>query len=115
LDGIHEIAATRSGTFVLGPKVRDRCCVAGTASVPALADPPSDGGQPVTLLSRLTPRELDILRLIGRGMARGEIAKQLCRSVKTIDGHQDRMAKKLGVASRSDLLRLAIREGLALP
>jgi len=38
---------------------------------------------------------------------------ELCRSAKTVDAHQSRMMKKLGLAPRTDLVRLAIREGLA--
>ncbi|MCX5689245.1 MAG: LuxR C-terminal-related transcriptional regulator [Planctomycetota bacterium] len=68
---------------------------------------------PVTLLASLTPREIEILRLIGKGLSRVQIGAQLCRSVKTIDGHQDRMLRKLGIEARAYLMRFAIREGLA--
>ena len=54
-----------------------------------------------------------MLRLIGKGLSRVQIARELSRSVKTIDGHQDRVMRKLGVGSRADLMRFAIREGLA--
>jgi DNA-binding NarL/FixJ family response regulator len=67
----------------------------------------------MTLLASLTPREIEILRLIGKGLSRVQIGAQLCRSVKTIDGHQDRMLRKLGIEARADLMRFAIREGLA--
>ncbi len=70
-------------------------------------------GAPMTLLSSLTSREAEILRLIGKGLSRVQIGAQLCRSVKTVDGHQDRMMKKLGIVTRADLMRFAIREGLA--
>jgi two-component system response regulator NreC len=63
-------------------------------------------------LDTLTPRELEVLRLIGRGMSRNEIADALSRSAKTIDKHQDQLLKKLGLESRADLMRFAIREGL---
>lgn len=116
--GIIEVMRSRPGTFLLGPKVRERCC-------PMPAARRQDGfpvkehvsvmfeGAPVTLLTSLTPRENEILRLIGKGLSRKQIAAQLCRSPKTIDGHQDRMLKKLGIAARADLMRFAIREGLA--
>jgi two-component system response regulator NreC len=54
-----------------------------------------------------------VLRLIGKGLSRGRIATQLSRSVKTIDAHQDHIMKKLGITARADLMRFAIREGLA--
>jgi DNA-binding NarL/FixJ family response regulator len=54
-----------------------------------------------------------VLRLIGKGRSRNEIARELSRSVKTIDGHQERIMKKLRADSRATLMRFAIREGLA--
>jgi DNA-binding NarL/FixJ family response regulator len=116
--GIHECAGSSSGSFLLGPKVRERCR-------PIVARPGADGGSsrgatynmhagsPMTLLDSLTAREEEILRLIGKGLSRNQIAAQLCRSAKTIDAHQGRMMKKLGIAARADLMRFAIREGLA--
>lgn len=64
-------------------------------------------------MESLTTREIEVLRLIGKGLSRVEIAKQLSRSAKTIDGHQERLMKKLNIESRSDLMRFAIREGFA--
>jgi DNA-binding NarL/FixJ family response regulator len=118
--GIHEVIASKRGTFVLGPKVRERCQVPVSghghrASSDASGDNKSDEriGLPMTLLDSLTAREMEILRLIGKGLSRTQIAAQLSRSAKTIDGHQERMMKKLGIPARSDLMRFAIREGLA--
>ena len=61
----------------------------------------------------MSKREAEVLRLIGKGLSRSQIAVQLSRSVKTIDGHQERMMRKLEITTRSDLMRLAIREGFA--
>lgn len=103
--GLVEIARSRESAFVMGPKVSSRCLTTGgnahKTPSPALA------------LDALTNREVEVLRLIGKGLSRSEIATELCRSAKTIDGHQDRILKKLGVHSRAELMRLAIREGLA--
>jgi len=116
---IHEVMRNPAGTFLLGPKVRERCQVPAGRSHAAMPAGALEEvslmreGAPVTLLDSLTSREAEILRLIGKGLSRTQIAAQLCRSVKTIDGHQDRMMRKLGIAARSDLMRFAIREGLA--
>lgn len=115
--GITELAHSRTGTFVMGPKVRQRCGAANLGSVgaPPAAHPartPASEG-PATLLQSLTAREIEVLRLIGKGLSRNEIATELSRSAKTIDGHQERMMKKLRIQSRADLVRFAIREGLA--
>lgn len=98
--------------FVMGPKVRERCAVRPSTSG---AHRPFAGDTPPTRLDSLSTREIEVLRLIGRGLSRTEIAAELSRSAKTIDGHQERIMKKLGVESRSELIRLAIREGLAEP
>lgn len=118
--GVREIARSTGGAFVMGPKVRQRCASAagggggGTADKRAGADRSAGGSSPpATVLQSLTDRELEVLRLIGKGLSRVEIAKELSRSAKTIDGHQERMMKKLGVESRTDLMKFAIREGLA--
>jgi len=108
--GIKELARSTSGTFVMGPKVRQRCGAARPSSASTTA---REDAKPNTLLDSLSPREVEVLRLIGKGLSRVEIAKALSRSAKTIDGHQERMIKKLGVESRADLMRFAIREGFA--
>lgn len=112
--GIYEVVRSKAGSFVLGSKVRERCRALPDA-IGAAKENRAELREtvPVTLLSSLTPREAEILRLIGKGLSRVQIAAQLSRSAKTIDGHQDRLLKKLGLAARSDLMRFAIREGLA--
>ncbi|HVZ93392.1 MAG TPA: response regulator transcription factor [Phycisphaerales bacterium] len=114
--GIKELARSTIGTFVMGPKVRQRCAevtASPTAKPAPLNASVKKDGRPPTPLESLTSRELEILRLIGKGLSRVEISKQLSRSAKTVDGHQERMMKKLGVESRADLMRFAIREGFA--
>jgi DNA-binding NarL/FixJ family response regulator len=116
--GIHDVANSRSGSFLLGPMVQGRCSPGAGKS--AAKDGKARGhaadintGAPMTLLESLTAREQEILRLIGKGLSRVQIASQLCRSAKTVDAHQSRMMKKLGIPARADLMRFAIREGLA--
>lgn len=117
--GIHEVVSNKRGMFVLGPKARERCTSSairpGSRSASKSLSRQSGALEvaPVTLLGSLTARESEVLRLIGKGLSRVQIAAQLCRSVKTVDGHQERMMKKLGILARADLMRFAIREGLA--
>ncbi len=108
--GIKELVRSTTGTFVMGPKVRQRCGAARPGGPPAGS---REDARPATPLEGLSAREVEVLRLIGKGRSRVEIAKELSRSAKTIDGHQERMMKKLGVDSRAELMRFAIREGLA--
>jgi two-component system response regulator NreC len=61
----------------------------------------------------LTPRELEILRYIARGMAQKEVARTMHVSVPTVRTHTANLMKKLGIHDRVELTRFAIREGLA--
>jgi DNA-binding NarL/FixJ family response regulator len=63
-------------------------------------------------LKCLTPREVQILGMIGRGMSRGEIATATHRSVKTIDTHRAAIMEKLDIHDRTELALFAVREGL---
>jgi DNA-binding NarL/FixJ family response regulator len=100
--GIRKVA---DGDFALGPKVLERC-------QPHKGRAPGQDKTPKTKLELLTAREQEVLRLIGRGMSRTEIAKTLSRSPKTIDGHRELIMKKLDIHDRAELVRFAIREGL---
>ena len=63
-------------------------------------------------LAALTPRELEILRLIGLGLSTNDIAKVLFRSVKTVEGHRVSLGSKLKISNRVELARIALRCGL---
>lgn len=63
-------------------------------------------------LGALTPREMDVLRLIGEGLSTAQIADRLHRSTKTIEWHRASLGSKLGVRSRVELARIAIMAGL---
>jgi DNA-binding NarL/FixJ family response regulator len=115
VDGLKRIARCAEGTFIMGSKVRARCQPPKKSALRAgsVAARGAQPGPPNTLLDSLTQRELEVLRLIGKGLSRGEIGEELARSPKTIDGHQERIMKKLHVDTRAELMRFAIREGLA--
>jgi two-component system response regulator NreC len=59
-------------------------------------------------LDRLSGREHDVLREIVAGSTSVDIARRLCLSRKTIDTYRSRIMVKLGVANRSELIRLAL-------
>jgi DNA-binding NarL/FixJ family response regulator len=112
--GVKEVARSDEGVFVLGAKVRERCQPAKTTlRAGKVKSQLKHDSRPKTPLEALTPREIEILRLIGKGRSRSEIAQELSRSAKTVDGHQERIMKKLAIDSRAELMRFAIREGLA--
>lgn len=110
VSGVKKVAQAASGTFVMGPKVRERCRPKGPGASRSRSQIDE---RPKTPFDTLTAREIEVLRLIGNGLSRTEIAAELSRSVKTIDGHQERLMKKLDIGGRAELMRFAIREGLA--
>jgi DNA-binding NarL/FixJ family response regulator len=63
----------------------------------------------------LTPREREVLALIGRGMANKLIARELGIAEKTVKAHVSSVLAKLGVADRTQAALYAVREGLVGP
>lgn len=69
--------------------------------------------QPSALITdKLTGREVDVLRLIARGLSNTEIAEQLHLSEGTIRNHVSAIFSKLNVSDRTQAAILAIRHGL---
>ena len=73
-----------------------------------------DRGRPdeEQLLDILTPRELQVLKLIAEAYSSKEIAQELVISVKTVERHRQNILDKLGMSDRVELTRYAIRRGL---
>ena len=71
----------------------------------APAAPPQEG-------VALTPRELDVLRLVAQGLGNKEIAAELVLSTHTVKYHLASVLAKLGVRSRTEAVSRGIRTGL---
>ena len=67
---------------------------------------------PVGALAELSERELEVLRLIALGHTNNEIAQQLFLSVRTVETHRAHIQQKLGVSTRSELVRYALDHDL---
>jgi DNA-binding NarL/FixJ family response regulator len=63
----------------------------------------------------LTPRELQVVKLIAEGYTSDEIAADLVISRKTVDHHRAKILDKLGMRNGAELTRYAIRRGLVQP
>ena len=61
----------------------------------------------------LSPRELEIVRLVAKDMTNAEIAEQLIISQRTVTTHLDRIYTRLGINSRTALVLYAIEVGSA--
>lgn len=92
---VRAIRSVAAGEFPCSPRV------AGTLlrRVGALAQRERDDAA-----ASLTPRELEIVRLIGRGLTNKEIAAELTVELSTVKNHVHNALEKLGVHRRSDLV-----------
>lgn len=63
----------------------------------------------------MTPREVEILKLLGQGLTNKQIASRLKISVKTVRNHISNFYSKLGIGDRSHALLYAVRKGLVEP
>ena len=95
----------------------------GTVTVRLVA---LDGGEGLTvedgrgrdmhrLLTALSAREREVLRLVAAGRTDEQVATELYISVKTVHSHLDRIRTKTGLRRRAELTRLAVRLGLSSP
>lgn len=103
-DAIRVVAA---GGVFFSPEVQSRLVI--DAKGVRLSNSPS------SRLSTLTPRELEVLRYLARGLSKKEIAQVMHLSAKTVDNHSTSLMSKLDIHDRVELARFAIREGLAEP
>jgi DNA-binding NarL/FixJ family response regulator len=62
-------------------------------------------------LERLTDREMEVLKLAGKGMTNREIASDLTISIRTVQVHLSNVFSKLGVGSRTEAVLYALRKG----
>ncbi len=76
--------------------------------------PPQKGHAPQSHdgIKRLTPREVEVLRLVAEGLSTKEIAHRLKITFKTAVSHRTHLLQKLGIHESASLVRLAIRAGL---
>ncbi len=63
----------------------------------------------------LTPREMEVLKLVAEGYTNQEIADQLVLSIKTVQAHRANVMEKLELHDVTHLVRFAIRHGLISP
>jgi two-component system response regulator NreC len=60
----------------------------------------------------LTDREVEVLRLVALGHTSSEIAAKLHLSARTVETHRAHIQRKLGLSTRVELVRYALRRGL---
>jgi DNA-binding NarL/FixJ family response regulator len=97
-----------AGEALLAPSVTRRLLVEFAHGRPRDASPPA-------AFAELTPRELEVFRLIARGMSNAEIAQELIVSETTVKTHVARVLMKLSLRDRIQAVVLAYESGIIQP
>jgi DNA-binding NarL/FixJ family response regulator len=101
-DLVHAIREVCRGGIYLSPSISGAIVGAFLSKTDLPADP-------------LTPRERQVLQLVGEGKSTKEVATLLGVSIKTAESHRTRLMQKLDIHETASLVRYAIRRGLVQP
>ena len=103
--GIRVVA---DGEALLAPSITKRLIQEFAEVAPAMPEPPRG-------MDELTARELEVFKLVARGLSNAEIAAELIVSETTVKTHVARMLMKLGLRDRVQAVVLAYEHGVAIP
>ena len=107
VDGIRVVAA---GDALLAPSVTRRLLDRFAAALPD-----DENAHPLPSLESLTERELEVLKLLARGLSNTELAQQLFLSETTVKTHVSSVFRKLRLRDRAQAVVLAYELGLVRP
>jgi DNA-binding NarL/FixJ family response regulator len=105
-DLVHAIRVVAAGEALLAPSVTRRLIATFVSQTPRA---------PVAPLEGLTDRELEVLRLMARGLSNAEIAGELFLGETTVKTHVGRVLTKLDVRDRVQAVVRAYESGLVVP
>jgi DNA-binding NarL/FixJ family response regulator len=103
--GIHVVA---EGEALLAPSITKRLIQEFAQAAPTPSQPPKG-------LDELTARELEVFKLVARGLSNAEIAAELVVGETTVKTHVARVLMKLGLRDRVQAVVLAYEAGVAIP
>jgi DNA-binding NarL/FixJ family response regulator len=104
---VTAIRVVADGEALLAPSITRRLITEFARRPPPSAKPDE--------VKELTPRELEVLRLVARGLSNAEIAKELFVSDATVKTHVARILMKLGLRDRVQAVVVAYESGLVQP
>jgi len=105
---VAAIRVVAGGEALIAPSITSRLIDQFARTRPRHASPPPG-------LDELTARELEVFKLVARGMSNGEIAASLVVSDSTVKTHIARLLAKLGLRDRVHAVVLAYESGLVSP
>lgn len=100
---LHAIGLVMAGKLYLSPEVSGDILTDYRKSLQGEGEP------------SLSDREKHLLRLVAEGRRNKEISAELNLGIKSIEAYRARLMKKLGCSSSAELVRYAVREGIAKP
>jgi DNA-binding NarL/FixJ family response regulator len=106
-DLIAAVRVVAAGDGLIAPTITKRLIEQFARAAPPSAPPPG--------LEELTPREVEVLTLMARGLTNGEIADELVISEATVKTHVKRVLSKLGARDRVQAVVVAYEAGLVTP
>jgi DNA-binding NarL/FixJ family response regulator len=109
-DLVRAVRVVAAGEALLAPTVTRRL----VEQVVQGAPPPA-GAAPPPGYDELTEREVEVLRLVARGLSNAEIAAELVVGEATVKTHVGRVLMKLGLRDRVQAVVLAYESGLVQP
>jgi DNA-binding NarL/FixJ family response regulator len=104
------VRSVAAGDALIDPVITRRLIARFT-----LAARPPGAGEVPKALSALTTRELDVLRLVARGLSNTEVAADLVVEESTVKTHVSRILMKLGLRDRVQAVVLAYESGFVVP
>jgi DNA-binding NarL/FixJ family response regulator len=105
---VDAVRATAAGEAQLAPAIVQRM-------VDEFVRRPAPGASRPPAMEELTARELDVLKLIARGLSNAEVAAELFLGEATVRTHVSRVLTKLGLRDRTQAVVLAYESGLVAP
>jgi DNA-binding NarL/FixJ family response regulator len=106
---LHAVRVIAAGNALIAPAVTRRLLDRYAHRLPA------PGPSPTERLGRLTPREVEVLELVARGMSNAEIARALHLAGSSVKTHVGHLLAKLGATDRVQLVVFAYDSGLVQP
>jgi DNA-binding NarL/FixJ family response regulator len=99
---VDAVRTVYRGESALSPEIASKVVRRATSGRPAGA---ADQVEP------LTPREIDVLRLVAKGLTNREVGRELGISHRTVQGHLASTYGKLGASSRTEAVTEALKRG----
>jgi DNA-binding NarL/FixJ family response regulator len=112
-DLLNAVRVVAGGDALLAPRLTRRLIEAFVAQAASVV-PAAEAGARAGELEDLTPREREVLALVGRGLSNAEIADRLILSPLTAKTHVARLFQKLDARDRAQLVVLAYESGLVV-